>query len=200
MRCCVRFRPVIALPDNRKPPAGTGGVSESDQLAAGQDHCKADLAEVADDALQNFTALLLSAPPVDVARQLLADLPAHIPDPACRWWLLGVARAVDALVVPTPTTAADAAIRAGFEPPPALRGQVVSAGWAMVHQVGSIPLACAGSFLEIVREGEVRKAAERAVLAMGDRVWRGDLEQLAETFQREAGAVVALVAEVTDNG
>ncbi len=35
--CCGRFRPVIGLPDNnRKPPAGTGGISEDDQLAAGQ--------------------------------------------------------------------------------------------------------------------------------------------------------------------
>jgi hypothetical protein len=165
-----------------------------DQLPGDQvDHTQ-ELADVAVDAWQMLTALLLSAPPLDLARRLLADLPAQVPDPVHSWWLTGVRLAVDAGVIPLPPTAADAAFRANLEPPPALRRHVASAGWLLVSEVAGVPLAVAGHLVQLVRDAHVRRASEMANERIAASNWRGEVSELAELWQREAGAVLALLA------
>jgi len=67
----------MTLPDNRIPPAGTGGTSEDDLLARGiESNSIADLALVADGAMETLTGLLLSSPSTETARGLLAELEA----------------------------------------------------------------------------------------------------------------------------
>ena len=191
----------MAMPEDRKPPVGTGGISESDLLAGGIDpDLTNDLADVSDDAVRTLVALLLSSPSTDQAQRLICEVPRPLVDPVLNWWLIGVSACVGDLSVSTPTTAAAAAIKAGYPPPPALRGHVVSSGWAMVAEVAAVPLTAAESFVAIVREGSVRRAAERAITRMADAVWRGDLTELAVIVQREAAGALALVAEVVANG
>jgi hypothetical protein len=181
------------LPDERSRP-GERAASTSDHLAGVSFDSRPELAIVADSALQTLVALLLSSPPIDQAQHLIGRIPDPVGDPVVGWWLTGVRLSVDALVIPNPATAAAAAIQAGFEPPPGLRGHVASAGWAMVSEAASVPLACGSDFLEIVRESHIRRSADRAVGQMAAAVWAGDLDQLALVVQREAGSILALLA------
>jgi len=184
----------MTLPDNRIPPAGTGGTSEDDLLARGiESNSIADLALVADGAMETLTGLLLSSPSTETARGLLAELPLLATDPVLDWWLSGVRLCVAEQIIPNPLAAASCSIKAGLQTPPALRGMPVSEGWRLVAAATTVPMSCAGDLVSIVRDAHLRRAAQKAVDAMGAVVWRGELSDLAEVFQREAGAVVAQV-------
>ena len=183
------------MPDERSRPADDR--TASDDLPASGIECDSTkvLALVADSAWQTLTAMLLSAPPIPFAQGLLAQLPRTVPDPVLSWWLSGIRLAVDRNITPNPLTASTAAITGGFPPPPALRGLIVSAGWALSAEASSVPFICAPDLIEIVRAAEVRKAAVRAAMAILAAAWTADLPDLAQICQ-DAGAVVALVAEV----
>lgn len=184
-------------PENgRARPAenGTGSETNDDQLAGDQvQDITADAHSVVDGAWRQLVGLLLSAPPLPLARELLDGLPPA-PDLILDWWISGARLCVHADVVPTPLTVTDANIRAGVEPPPALRGHAVSSGWALVSDAGGTPMAVAGHLVRIIRAGHISRAVEVAGerLIMG--AWRGDRDALAELVQREAGAVLALCA------
>lgn len=152
---------------------------------------------MAEGAWRTLTALLLSSPPVPFAQGLLDQLPATAPDPVLDWWISGIRLAVSAGVTPNPMTAADAAIRAGIEPPPGMRGLVLSSGHALVAEATFVPLACCSHLVLIVLAAQARRAAEVAAQRLTEAAWRGELAELAELWQREAGAVLALLAEET---
>lgn len=63
--------------------------------------------------------------------------------------------------------------------------------------MASVPFACAGHFVDIVRADRARRASELANARIAASNWHGELSDLAELWQREAGAVLALLAEVT---
>lgn len=184
------------MPNSRKPPAGTGGISENDLLAGDHPDCMPDLAIVAGGAWRTLTALLLTSPPVSIAKGLLDQLPESVPDAVLGWWIAGIRLSLGAGVIPNPMTAADAAIRAGTEPPPGLRGLVLSSGHDLVAEVSDLPLACCGHMVVIVRAAYARRAAEIAAERIRTVAWTGDLTDLATVVQREAADVLALLAEV----
>lgn len=196
-RCCARSRPLIALPDNERSRPATNRTAPDD-LLAGRISCdsRPDLAIVADDAWRTLTALLLTSPPVPFAQGLLDELPDPAPDAELAYWIAGIRASVAAGVIPNPVTAADAAIRAGIASPPGLRGLVVSSGYALVAEASSVPLACCSHFVAIVRAAHGRRATEVAAQRLIEAAWRGELAELAELWQREAGAALALLAEV----
>jgi len=201
MHCSVPFRRAIAMPENRKPPAGTGGHSENDQLAGEIDsQSMPDLAAVAEGALETVVGLLLTSPTVEGALELLGDLPAHIQNPVLSWWLVGIRLSAEAGIRPNPCTAVDRAIRAGFDTPPALRGLPLSAGWELVGNVSGVPMVCAAELVRIVRDGHVRRAVELAGERIKAAAWRGDLDSLAELVQVEAGALLASLAAALVTG
>ncbi len=186
------------MPTERESRPAVNGTAPSDLLAGGiESNCTADLALVAADAWRTLTGLLLAFPPVETARELLAGLSTPASDPVLAWWVRGVRRCVAAGVIPSPATAVDASIRAGDEPPPALRAAAAAAGWDLVAKVHLIPLAAAHSFVAIVRAGRAHEAVELAGQRLSAAAWHGELADLAELVQREAGAVLALLAEVT---
>jgi hypothetical protein len=183
---------------NGKAPVLGGTEASSDLLAGGiESHVTADLALVADDAWRVLIGQLLSSPPIGLARRHLDQLPTSVANPVLNWWLSGIRLSVAAEIVPNPLTASAAAINAGLQTPPALRGLVTDAGWALVSAATPVPFCCAGDFIEIIRDAEVHRAAEKALAAMSAVVWRADPCMVAEVFQRETGAVLALFAEVT---
>ena len=183
-------------PDKRSRPAGNRAAPD-DLLAGGiTSESMSDLAVVAEGAWRTLTALLLTSPPVPFAQGLLDQLPDPVPDPVLAYWISGIQVSVAAGVIPHPVTAADAAIRAGIEPPPGLRGLVVSSGYALVAEATSVPLACCGHFVMIVRAAHARRAAEVAAQRLVAAAWCGELVELAEMWQRQAGAVMAALARV----
>lgn len=185
-------------PDRRRPPAGTGGAPEGDLLIGGiGSQSTADLCLVAAGAMQTLTGLLLSSPSIEMARKVLDDLPLPSMDPVLSWWLSGVRLCVDAQMVPNPLTAASCAIKAGFETPPALRGKPVSEGWVLVAAAATVPMSCAAYLVAIMCDAQSRIVAEKAIARMAAVVWHAELSDLANVVQREAGAVLALLAEVS---
>lgn len=188
--------------NNRKPPAGTGGNSENEQLAGHLDaDSTADLAAVAQSAWEALVGLLLTSPPVESARELLAGIPPGAPDPSIEWWINAARINADALTICNPLTAVSGSVRAGVEPPPAFRGHAVSEGWRLVSKVTSVPFTCAGDFVDIVRADRARRASESAAERIAQSSWRGEVAQLAELWQREATAVFAMLTEaVSING
>ncbi len=186
------------LPENRKPPAGTGGVSKGDLLAGGieSDH-NADSQALVDAAWQQFAGLMLSAPPLNVAQELLGGVPTEAPDPALSWWMTGVRLSVSAGIIPSPITAANAAIRAGVKVPPGMRGLVLATGSKMVGDVTGTPMVCGADLVQIIRSGAVRGAVQSAGERLISSAWRGDDDQLGDLVKGEASALLRLAAEVT---
>ncbi len=183
--------------NERSRPAGNR-TAPDDLLAGGITvDVTDDLAAVVEDSLPLVVALLMNAPDVGQARDILVRLPSDVPDPVLGFWLAGIRLCSDAGVICLPVTAADAAMRAGIEPPPAMRGHVVSSGWALAAKAGTLPFACAADLVRIIREGQGRRAAEM----VGERIravaWHGEVSDLAEIIRCEASAVLALLAEVT---
>jgi len=159
-------------------------------------HHNEDSHAVVDAAWRQLVGLMLSAPPVLLARELLDELPPA-PDPVLNWWLTGVRLAVDAGVIPLPPTAADAAIRRGQAAPPGLRGLILASGWQLVSDVVGTPMACGQHLVRIIKSGAVRRAIQTVADRLTTAAWRGDDDQLAEMVRREAGALVLLAERVT---
>ena len=190
----------MALPSHGKAPVlgGTEASENADLLAGGIeiDH-NADSLAVVDAAWQQFAGLMLSAPSLNVAQELLEGVPTEAPDPALSWWLTGVRLSVYAGIIPSPITAADAAIRAGVKVPPGMRGLVLATGSKMVSDVTGTPMVCGPDLVRIIRSGAVRRAVQIAGQRLISSTWRGDNEQLAELVKGEASALLRLAAEVT---
>ncbi len=153
---------------------------------------------VAEGALETVVGLLLTSPTIEVTLALLDGLPAPIPDPMMAWWLTGIRLCAEAGVRPNPWTALDRANRAGIEAPPALRGLPLAAGWELVGKVSAVPFVVAHDLVLIVRAAHVRRTAEIANERLAAANWRGELVDLAALWQREAAAVLALLAEAVD--
>lgn len=191
----------MTLPDNnRKPPAGTGGNSESDQLAGDQFNVNdsADAHAVVAAAWQSLAGLILSAPPLELAGELLDGLPPA-PDPVLDWWICGARLCVDAGSVPMVLAAADAAIRAGVKVPPGMRGLVLATGSKMVSDVTGTPMVCGRDLVRIIKSGHIRNAVEMNGNRLSAAAWRGDDDALAEFIKAEAGALVLLAERVIGN-
>jgi hypothetical protein len=189
---------VIGLPENDRSRPAVNRTAPGDLLTGRiSSDSMPDLAIVAEGAWRTLTALLLSSPPVPFAQGLLEQLPESVPGAELAYWISGIRASVAVGVIPNPMTAGDAAIRAGIETPPGLRGLVLSSGHALVAEVTSVPLACCAHFVLIVRAAHARRAAEIANARLAAANWRGNLTDLAALWQREAAAVLALLAEVT---
>ncbi|MGI8590802.1 MAG: hypothetical protein ACR2M5_07415 [Nakamurella sp.] len=186
-------------PSNGKAPVlgGTEASENADLLAGDQVDHNADSWAVVDAAWQQFAGLMLSAPPLNVAQELLEGVPTEAPDPALSWWLTGVRLSVSAGIIPSPITAADAAIRAGVKVPPGMRGLVLATGSKMVSDVTGTPMVCGADLAQIIRSGAVRRAVQIAGERLVSSAWRGDDDQLAELVKGEASALLRLAAEVT---
>lgn len=172
----------------------TGGVAEGGHLTGDQVKASADAHSVVQESWSQLVGLMLSAPPVELARGLLDGLPPVAPDPMLQWWLTGARSCVLAEVVPTPLTVADAAIRAGLDAPPGMRGLILTHGWGLVSEVTAIPMACGWHLARIIRAGTIRRSAETAGERIRAAAWHGDLDSLAELVQREAGTLLSSLA------
>lgn len=181
-----------------------GGTEASetttDLLAGGieSDH-NADSQALVDAAWQQFAGLMLSAPPLNVAQELLEGVPTEAPDPALSWWLTGVRLSVSAGVIPSPVTAANAAIRAGVKVPPGMRGLVLATGSKMVSDVTGTPMVCGRDLVRIIKSGHIRNAVEMNGNRLSAAAWRGDDDALAEFIKAEAAALVLLAERVIGN-
>jgi len=185
-------------PNERSRP-GAAGTAPDDLLAGGIETNHIANSPSADEgAVETVVGLLLTSPTVEVTLALLDGLPAPIPDPVLAWWLTGIRLSAEAGVRPNPWTALDRANRAGIEQPPALRGLPLAAGWELVGRVSTVPMAVAAELVRIVRDGHVRRTAEIANERLAVANWRGELVDLAEVWQREAAAVLAMLAEAVD--
>lgn len=185
---------------NGKAPAGQAGDSPSDLLVGGiETNCNADLAEVSESAWATLIGLMLNGLNVETTVDLLDQLWSEPIDPVIAFWLAGIRLNAQSLTISTPTTAAHAALTAGLTAPPALRGQVASAGWKLASEVSGVPFACAPDFASIIREGHVRRTAERHVTAMSDALWRGDLSEVGQVVQRETDSLAALLHLAADH-
>lgn len=94
-------------PENgRARPAENGTGSETnDQLAGDQSNGNPDLAVVAEGAWEALAGLLLTSPPVERARELLADVPPKAPDPSIEWWINATRVCAESLTICNPLTA-----------------------------------------------------------------------------------------------
>ena len=184
-------------PENgRAPVLGGTEASGTDLMADGQFNDSADAHAVVAAAWQSLAGLILSAPPLELARELLDGLPTA-PDPVLDWWISGSRLSVNAGIVPVPITAAHAALGAGIEVPPGMRGLVLTSGSELVSDVTGIPMQCGRDLVQIIRSGAVRCAVQIAGERLISSAWRGDNEQLAELVKGEASALLRLAAEVT---
>lgn len=181
-------------PDGRSRPAGSG-AAPSDQLDGGSPHSVGDRTDR--DAVNAATeaayvgVLLVSG---QRAAELLDRLPHNaIGGAVHRWALATVRAALDSGATPDPITAADAALRAGIEPPPGLSGQQLAA----LHRLASA--APAPAMADYYRGLVIGNAARRTVATAGAALtagaWLGSLADLAELVTTETSSADAAVAE-----
>ena len=149
----------------------SGAILQSDHLAGDFPRHRPDLALVVEGAGHAVISVLLNSAPVEFKRKMVAALPAEPPDLVDAFWLAGIRLSAEGLVIANPVTAADAAIRHGHEVPPALRGQVISAGWARSAECGTFPFACAADLVRIIRDAHARRAAESELQRAQRVVW-----------------------------
>lgn len=128
------------------------------------------------------------------AAELLEGLPDNaIRDAANRWVLAAVQAALDSGATPDPITVADAALRAGIEPPPGLAGQPLAA----LHRLASA--APAPVMADYYRGLVIGNAARRTVAAAGAALaagaWLGSLTDLAGLVTAETSSATAAVTE-----
>ncbi|SDO19162.1 hypothetical protein SAMN04515671_0092 [Nakamurella panacisegetis] len=179
----------MTLPENRKPPAGTGGGSEND-LLTGEIHFQhTELAELVAETEAALVGTLLKSDAESV-RELAGGTSAAILADVRYQFVWNAARlCADDLVDPIPLAVVDAARRAGLEVPVGFRGHVLSELWAL-HTAAPAP-ASAGWLLSQVRANYARRLAAGALAVASDAVWRGDLADLRHVVAEQLGLALA---------
>lgn len=185
-------------PDNRKPPAGTGGItSEIDQQAADSlDHTDRDAIAVAVEAAA--ISVCLAVQTVGTARQITDGVsPESFTVAEHRVVWAGVLAAVAYGQPPHPVAVAVAIERAGIDLPPTWRGSLQSRLWELAADPP--PIALAPWLLDQVNEQNVRRRIAHLGRGIESLSGRGEYPDMAAAVQREAEALLTLVTGVVGN-
>lgn len=137
---------------------------------------------------------LLRSGVAEAAPIVAALTPEMFTDPCHRFVYAAIRAAVDAGLDPAPLVAADAAIRAGLDAPPAWHASQLTE----LHRLesGAPALPSLGWYAGRLVDYSARRAADRALVRAHAAVWRGDLVDVLAVVRAESGSAVAVLAGV----
>ena len=184
------------MPNSRKPPAGTGGISESDLLAGDQDE-RTNQETIAAAVEAAVLAGLMAVDDLVAARRLTDRLsPEAFTLADHRAVAHGILLAISAGQPPHPLAVATAMQHADVEAPPTWRGCLLSRLWMLAADP---PPACMVAwFLDQVEQQVIRRRIAEAGRVIGSVAHRGELADVAVVVQSEAAAVLELLAGALD--